>query len=162
MANKLNDLFARLHTATSPTEIEALQDGIWQCWLSTGEQALDKEMEAGIRALNAADYTAAITSFSRIIQTAPQLAEGWNKRATAHYLRGEYRASLADIRETLQREPRHFGALWGRFHILLHLNETRRALQALKQLASICPHFPGLSAQQHSLRERLEEDSAND
>ena len=47
MANELNDLFAQLRTATAPAEIEALQDGIWQRWLATGDAALDKELELG-------------------------------------------------------------------------------------------------------------------
>ena len=61
--------------------------------------------------------------FDEIIAAAPHLAEGWNKRATAYYQRGDYRASLADIAETLRREPRHFGALWGQADMLRQLGE---------------------------------------
>ena len=49
----LEDLFAQLRTATAPAEIEALQNGIWQLWLTTGDTALDKELEAGMRAIQA-------------------------------------------------------------------------------------------------------------
>ena len=109
----LDDLFARLRLATAPAEIEALQNGIWQVWLSSGNTALDEQLEAGMRAMQAGEHTAAIACFTDIIQLNPNFTEAWNKRATAYYLRGEYRASLADIAETLYREPRHFGALWG-------------------------------------------------
>jgi tetratricopeptide (TPR) repeat protein len=153
----IDDLFARLRTATAPLEIEALQSGIWQIWLSTGEPGLDKTLEAGMRALSAGDHTRAIQEFDRLIADAPAYAEGWNKRATAHYLRGEYRASLLDIAETLRLEPRHFGALGGQAIILRQLGETRRALRVLKRLADLCPHLPGLAAQRRELQERLEE-----
>ena len=153
----LNDLFARLRLATAPAEIEALQDGIWQLWLATGDAARDKQLEAGVRALNAADYTRAIVHFNELIAAAPDFAEGWNKRATAYYQRGDYRASLADISETLRREPRHFGALWGQAAILRQLADPRRALRALKQLEALCPHLPGLREQQLALREQLED-----
>jgi tetratricopeptide (TPR) repeat protein len=154
----LNELFARLRLATTPAEIEVLQNAIWQLWLSTSDHALDKQMETGMRAIEAGDFTAAIAAFDQIIQAAPQLAEGWNKRATAHYLRGEYRASLDDITETLHREPRHFGALWGQLSILRQLGDFRRALQVSARLADICPHWPGLREQQLALREQLEEE----
>jgi tetratricopeptide (TPR) repeat protein len=153
----LDDLFARLRLATAPAEIETLQNGIWQWWLTTNDFALDKELEAGMRAVQAADYTLAIRQFTRIIQLRPDFAEAWNKRATAYYLRGEYRASLADIAETLRREPRHFGALEGQAGILRQLGEYQRALRVLDRLAAICPHLPGLHEQRLSLREQLED-----
>ena len=155
----LDDLFAQLRTASAPAEIEALQNGIWQQWLNSGDVALDKELEAGMRAMQAEDHTLAIRHFTHLIGLRPDFAEAWNKRATAYYLRGEYRASLADIAETLRREPRHFGALGGRANMLQQLGEYRRALRALGRLEALCPHFPGLREQQHALREQLEEGS---
>ena len=153
----LDDLFARLRAATAPTEIEALQSGIWQVWLSTGDQALDKTLEAGMRAMSAGDHTLALAEFDQLVAAAPDYAEGWNKRATAYYLRGEYRASLLDIAETLRREPRHFGALSGQASILRQLGESRRALRVLGRLAELCPHLPGLAEQRRELREQLED-----
>ncbi|MFD2722050.1 tetratricopeptide repeat protein [Hymenobacter monticola] len=156
----LDDLFAQLRTATAPAEIEVLQSGIWQLWLTSGDVALDKMLEAGMRAMQAEDQTLAIKHFTEIIQINPEFVEAWNKRATAYYLRGEYRASLDDIAETLRREPRHFGALWGEASIWRQLGEYRRALRALGHLAAICPHLPGLHEQQLYLRERLEDGGA--
>jgi tetratricopeptide (TPR) repeat protein len=153
----LDDLFAQLRTATAPAGIEVLQSGIWQLWLTSGDVALDKALEAGMRAMQAEDQTLAIKYFTEIIQINPTFAEAWNKRATAYYLRGEYRASLDDIAQTLRREPRHFGALWGEASIWRQLGEYRRALRVLSQLATICPHLPGLHEQQLYLRERLAE-----
>ncbi|MDO7845246.1 tetratricopeptide repeat protein [Hymenobacter sp. M29] len=151
----LDDLFAQLRTATAPAEIEALQSGIWQVWLTSGDVAIDKELEAGMRALQAEDHTLAIKHFTRIIQLKPEFAEAWNKRATAYYLRGEYRASLLDIAETLRREPRHFGALWGQASILRQLGDLGHALRVLNRLSAVCPHMAGLQEQQLHLRERL-------
>ena len=153
----LDDLFARLREATAPAEIEALQDGIWQIWLMTGNQALDKHLEAGMRALAAGDYTLAIQEFTVLIEASPDYAEGWNKRATAYYMRGEYRASLDDARQTLRLEPRHFGALSGRATMLLHLGDVAGALRALQQLKLLCPHWPGLPARLRDLGDQLDE-----
>lgn len=153
----LDDLFAHLRLATDAAEIEVLQNSIWQLWLETGDDALNKQLEAGMRALAAGDYTHAIHDFSQLIDARPDFAEGWNKRATAHYLRGEYRASLLDIAETLSREPRHFGALGGWATILRMLGDNRGALRVLQRLERLCPHQPGLRAQIRDLQDQLDE-----
>jgi tetratricopeptide (TPR) repeat protein len=155
--NPLDELFAQLRTATSPVEIEALQNGIWQLWLMTGDRQLDKQLEAGLRALAAADYTQAIQLFTLLIEQRPDLAEAWNKRATAYYLHGEYRASLLDIAQTLRLEPRHFGALSGWATILQTLGDYRAALRVLRRLEALCPHLPGLQEKLHDLRDHLDE-----
>ncbi len=152
----LDDLFARLREATAPAEIATLQDGIWQIWLSAGHPLLDKRLESGMRALSADDYTLAIEEFSFLVETAPDYAEGWNKRATAYYLRGEYKAALRDVRETLRREPRHFGALSGWAGMLRALGDAPGTLRALLRLEALCPAWPGLQDQLRTLREELE------
>ncbi|WP_139925282.1 hypothetical protein [Hymenobacter sp. DG01] len=155
--NSLNDLFARLREATAPAEIEALQDGIWQIWLTAGHPLLDKYLEAGMRALAAGDYTLAIQQFTLLTETSPDYAEGWNKRATAYYLRGEYNASLRDVRETLRLEPRHFGALSGWATMLRMLGDARGALRVLGRLEKLCPAWPGLQTQLRDLRDQLDD-----
>lgn len=157
----LDELFARLRMATTPAEVETLQNGIWQVWLTSGDVALDKKLETGMRAMQTGDHTLAIKHFTEIIESNPDFMEAWNKRATALYLRGEYRASLNDIAETLRREPRHFGALWGQAGIVRQLGDYRRALVVLDRLSAICPNLPGLHEQQLSLRELLEEEPLN-
>jgi len=156
MATELDDLFERLRQAKAPAEIEALQDGIWQLWLTTGDQQLDKYLEEGIRALAAGDYTQAISQFTYLIEAQPSFPEGWNKRATAYYLRGEYRASLLDVAETLRLEPRHFGALGGWATMLRMLGDQRGALHVLRRLARLCSNLPGLPSQIRDLEDELE------
>lgn len=158
--HQLDELFLRLRTATAPLEIEALQQGIWQLWLETDDVALNKHLESGMRALAAEDYARAIADFSWIIEQHPGYPEGWNKRATAYYLRGEYRASLLDVAQTLLLEPRHFGALSGQATILRMVGDHRGALHTLHRLGRLCPHLPGLQTQLHDLKRRLDDPDA--
>ena len=153
----LDDLFARLREATAPAEIESLQDGIWQIWLSAGHPVLDKRLENGMRALSADDYALAIQEFTFLIEAAPEYAEGWNKRATAYYLRGEYKASLRDAHQVLRREPRHFGALWGLAIMHRMLGDARGALRYFTRLEQLCRAWPGLQTQLRTLRNGLNE-----
>ncbi|OON68177.1 tetratricopeptide repeat protein [Hymenobacter sp. CRA2] len=155
--HQLDELFQRLRTATAPLEIEALQQGIWQLWLETDDVALNKCMESGMRAIAAEDYARAIIDFTWIVDHNPAFPEGWNKRATAYYLRGEYRASLLDISQTLRREPRHFGALSGKATIQRLIGDDHGALRTLRRLSRLCPHLPGLQAQLLDLQNRLDD-----
>ncbi|KAA9333041.1 tetratricopeptide repeat protein [Hymenobacter busanensis] len=153
----LAELFLRLRMATAPLEVEALQQGIWQLWLELDDVALSKRLEAGMRDMAAGEYSQAIAEFTFLIKQLPEYAEGWNKRATAYYLRGEYRSSLNDIAQTLKREPRHFGALSGKATIQRMLGDQRGALRTLRRLARLCPHLPGLQEQLRDVQDRLDE-----
>ncbi|GAA4390953.1 tetratricopeptide repeat protein [Hymenobacter koreensis] len=153
----LDELFQRLRTATATLEVEALQQGIWQLWLEIDDTALSKRLESGMRDMAAGEYQRAILDFTYLIEHRPDYAEGWNKRATAYYLRGEYRASLNDIAQTLKREPRHFGALSGKATIQRMLGDHRGGLRTLRRLARLCPHLPGLQEQLRDVQDRLDE-----
>ena len=59
------------------------------------------------------DLIMSIAFFTRVIEKKPDFAEGWNKRATAYFMIGEFDKSMLDINQTLKLEPRHFGALDG-------------------------------------------------
>ncbi|WP_303309843.1 hypothetical protein [Hymenobacter sp. BT730] len=157
MSQSLDDLFELLRKAAAPVEIAAVQHAIWEVWLDSGDTALNKRLEEGMRALAAEEYTRAIAEFTYLIEQRPEWAEGWNKRATAHYLRGGYRASLLDIQETLRLEPRHFGALSGWAGMLQLLGDERGALRILQRLSRLCPQMPGLQARIRDLRDQLPE-----
>ncbi len=53
-----------------------------------------------------------------------------------------YDKSLADIEQTLAREPRHFGALAGRALIYHTLGKRDEALQAIREALEIHPFLP--------------------
>ena len=54
----------------------------------------------------------------------PDWAEGWNARATTRYLDDDYKGSMADIAQTLKRDPKHLGALMG-MGMILEAREKR-------------------------------------
>jgi hypothetical protein len=86
---------------------------IWQRWMESGDPRVDAQLLRGVQAMAQRDHRAALSAFDAIVAAAPGFAEGWNKRATVHWLRGDHAASLRDIDRTLALEPRHFRALEG-------------------------------------------------
>ena len=95
--------------------------------------------------------------FNHIVRIAPDYAEGWNRRATVRYLMGDYKGSLADIGETLKREPRHFGALSGRGLVMVKLGRDRDALKSFEAAIAINPHVAAARQNIRILRKKLGE-----
>jgi tetratricopeptide (TPR) repeat protein len=77
--------------------------------------------------------------FSVIIDSAPDWAEGWNKRATVLYLMGRYQESLEDIDEVLKHESRHFGALSGQGLVQTALENYEKAIKSYEAVQKIYP-----------------------
>src|SRR5712691_2977850 len=82
---------------------------LWEMWHRSGDPQLDSLLRQGIEAMGGQRLPEAEAIFSRLIQTAPGYAEGWNKRATVRFLAQDYPGSIADCRETIARNPHHFG-----------------------------------------------------
>ena len=100
----------------------------WQIWSRSGDPAIDKLFARGIEQMEAAALEDALATFSVIVKRKPAFAEGWNKRATIHFLLGNYAESLKDCDEVFKRNPKHFGALSGAGQIHLQLGHPELAL----------------------------------
>lgn len=154
--NDLPHLFDRLASreAPSPIDVVRIEREIWRLWMISGRGDVDALMRVGTRALGYRDYDLALESFSQIIAIDPEFSEGWNKRATVRFLRGEFEDSLSDIASTLSLEPRHFGALEGRGMIYENLGQFKKALDEYEQVFLIHPHMKGLKSRIEALRGR--------
>ena len=72
--------------------------------------------------------------------------------ATAHWLMGNFPASLADICETVKREPRHFGAYSGLGMIRAEMGENARAVAAFELARKWNPHIAGIDGEIERLK----------
>jgi tetratricopeptide (TPR) repeat protein len=135
-----------------PVLVEALRDrdplvrafaenALWQVWSRSGDDEVDRLLAIGTEQINARQGDAAVATFTGIIERKPEFAEGWNKRATAYYLMGDYTRSLADCDEVLKRNPHHFGALAGYGMIYLQLDQPARALEYLERALAVNPNL---------------------
>jgi tetratricopeptide (TPR) repeat protein len=153
---RLDGLFERLGSATNPVEAGLVEEAIWQIWLISGEKRANRLMARGIVAMDRGDNATALAAFDEIVKFLPGFAEGWNKRATVHYLMARHQASLGDIERTLALEPRHFGALTGRGLVNLALGREEAALKAFEAALRIHPRLPGIAGHIKALRDKLE------
>jgi tetratricopeptide (TPR) repeat protein len=138
-----------------PTLIAALRDSdavvraiaeeaLWAVWSRSGDARVDDLFKRGISEMSAERFGEAIATFTQVIELKPDFAEGWNKRATALYLAGEYRRSLADCDEVIKRNPGHFGALSGYGQIYLQLDQPEKALEYFRRALTVNPNLDGV------------------
>jgi tetratricopeptide (TPR) repeat protein len=113
---------------------------IWNIWSThpTREQ-LTHSLAKGSNLMSKGKLVSAYKIFSAIIESEPDWAEGWNKRATVLYLMGRYNDSLNDINETLKRESRHFGALSGQGLVHIKLKNYEKAIESYEAVQKIYP-----------------------
>ena len=140
----LDTLFLKLRDATDPSAIRTLEAAIWEQWVMVPDMSQRALMMRGIAEMQQQQFESSIETFTRLIDVAPALSEAWNKRATAHWLTGNFTASLADICETVKREPRHFGAYSGLGMIRAEMGETARAVAAFELARRWNPHIAGI------------------
>jgi len=143
---RLEELFEKLQRATDLVEAAPTEELIWQIWIEHADSGIASQMRTGIAQMSVNDLPAALATFDRLVATAPDFAEAWNKRATIHYLMGNYAASEADIVKTLQLEPFHFGALSGRGLVLLSQGKYLEARNAFTRALEVHPNMPSVRA----------------
>jgi tetratricopeptide (TPR) repeat protein len=153
---RLDKLFDRLDAIESQQKGLRIVRKIWSIWYEHPNSQVTRAMRDAHNAMRAGEPGVALAMFDQATRLDPAYAEAWNGRATAHFMLGNYEKSLQDITRTLEREPRHFGALAGRGRCYLALDKPRKALVAFEESLEINPHQPGTKQRARRLREKLE------
>ena len=136
---RLNNLFKKLNETENQDEIRDLISDIWNIWYEVDDPKVIEYFEKGIQAMNLRNYPLAIIFFNNLIVEVPNFAEGWNKRATVHFMMGNFDQSMQDIIKTLELEPRHFGALDGMGLIFIHQGQFQQAIDVYDKMLEIFP-----------------------
>ena len=136
---RLNNLFKKLNETENQDEIRDLISDIWNIWYEVDDPKVIEYFEKGIQAMNIRNYPLAIRFFNNLIEEDPNFAEGWNKRATVHFMMGNFDQSMQDIIKTLELEPRHFGALDGMGLIFIHQGQFQQAIDVYDKMLEIFP-----------------------
>jgi tetratricopeptide (TPR) repeat protein len=133
------------------------EQALWTLWSRSGDDAIDALLATGVERMQAGALDDAIAIFSQVIERKPDFAEGWNKRATALFLAGEFRRSLVDCDEVMKRNPLHFGALAGYGQIYFQLEQYERAIQYWKRALAVNPNMSGVAINIHATEQLLAE-----
>ena len=133
----LDFLFGALKVAPDDVTAKAIEERIWTLWTASQSDTANLLMTRVKTAIEAKDLDLAVKLLDAIVKVKPDYVEAWNRRATIFYMKKDYGHALADIRQVLKREPRHFGALAGFGLILQDIGDHKQALALHEKLLPI-------------------------
>jgi tetratricopeptide (TPR) repeat protein len=154
-AARIDALFAALKRERNEKAAERIAQEIGETFLQSGSATTDLLMLWSQKAVEEQKYDVALDFLDEVVTLQPSYAEGWNRRATVHFLMKDYAKSLADIDETLKLEPRHFGALSGLAQIMADTGHKKDALAAWQRVLDIYPMMRSAQDQVATLSEEL-------
>lgn len=137
----------------SPFVRDLAQQSVWLVWSRSGDAETDRLLMAGLEHMNNGRHKQAIDAFTQVIKRKPDFAEGWNKRATAHYIAGDLQKSLADCDEVMKRNPQHFGALAGYGQIYFQLEQYEKSIEYFKRALVANPNMSGIESNIRAIEE---------
>ncbi len=140
-AEERADLYARLAASKDADETSGIIGRLLHLYSESGSDTGDLLLKRARQAIGIERYPDALKILDQTIALLPDWAEGWNARATARYLDDDYNGSMADIAQTLKREPNHLGALMGMAAVLEARGDKEDALKVYERALAIAPHW---------------------
>lgn len=153
--NRLDALFGQLKRERNEKAAERIASRISEEWNHSGSASIDLMMTWSQTAMEGKKFDVALDFLDQVVTMEPTYAEGWNRRATVHFMMQNYAKSMADISHTLQLEPRHFGALSGMGQIMKNTGRNELALQAWQRVLDIYPMMRSAQDEVATLSEEL-------
>lgn len=149
------DIYSRLAASKDADETAGLITLLLHAYAQSGSDTCDLLLHRARQAISAEAFPDALKILDSTIALLPDWAEGWNARATARYLADDYSGSMADIAQTLKREPRHLGALMGMAAILESRGKKEDALKVYERALAIAPHWHNAEEARDRLKSAL-------
>ncbi|HEY6734222.1 MAG TPA: hypothetical protein VI256_10575 [Roseiarcus sp.] len=140
-AEERAELYTRLAAAKDADETSGIITRLLHSYSESGSDTADPLLKRARQAIGVENYSDALKILNATIALQPDWAEGWNARATTRYLDDDYKGSMADIAQTLKREPKHLGALMGMGMILEARDKREEALKIYQRVLEIAPHW---------------------
>ncbi len=153
-SERLDGYFVELKREAEPASARRIADQIWAEWRKSDSATANQLMEWANDAMRDERYFTALDLLDQITVLIPDYAEGWNRRATLHYMMSNHAKSMADIHVVLQLEPRHFGALMGMASILSAAGSDKAALGTYLKVLEV---YPAMREAQKRVSELSEE-----
>jgi tetratricopeptide (TPR) repeat protein len=152
---RLDELFEDLKRERNERAADRLASRIWKEWNSSGSSVTDLMMKWSQEAMEKKKFDVALDFLDQVVTLSPRYAEGWNRRATVHFMMHNFAKSMADIDRTLQLEPRHFGALSGMAAIMKETERKELALEAFQRVLDIYPMMRSAQNEVATISEEL-------
>jgi tetratricopeptide (TPR) repeat protein len=136
---RLDKLFDQLAQAPNAAEAAPVEAKIWAIWNQSGSPTVDILLERAQAAEAGGDLDRARQFLDQAAEILPAYAEIYDRRAVLAMNANDTASAIEDIERTLEREPRHFGALAALGMIYETMGQERAALEAYRDALAIDP-----------------------
>ncbi len=138
---QLDAMFEALRLAPDEASAKILAERLDTLMSETTSTGADILLARANLAADSKQYDLSVALLDEVVEQDPDSLAGFSRRATVLYLQDDYAGAMADIREVLAREPRHFTILLGMAMILRELGDDAHALEAARRALAINPHL---------------------
>jgi tetratricopeptide (TPR) repeat protein len=152
----LSELYGQLAASDDETAAKSVADSIERVWLHSGSPTIDLLFGRAMQAVSEKDYNRALQFLDHVVEQAPDFTEGWSRRAFVNFQLGNVRLAVGDLRRALALDPNHFKALDGLTQVLRDIGEKRAALQVMRRLWQVHPHWAGAERAVEELSREVE------
>lgn len=154
-AERIDTLFAQLKRERNENAAKRIASRIQGEWNRSESAIVDLMMQWSQTAVEKKKYDVALDFLDQVTTLSPTYAEGWNRRATVHFMMNSFGKSMADIDRTLRLEPRHFGALSGLAQIMKNQGKEELALAAYERVLAIYPMLRPAQSEVATISDKL-------
>ena len=135
----LGQFYDQLSSAKDLGAARPIMDSIEELWRSSGSDTVDLLLSRVDHFTKDADLDLAGQVLDALADLAPENAEVWHKRARVEVLRNDYTAALADLRRSLNLDPRNYSAISDLGSVLQQVGAKKEALEAYRKALKANP-----------------------
>jgi tetratricopeptide (TPR) repeat protein len=144
VARDLDTLYGRLGKTRFADEASGIVSEIDHLRLQSGSDTADLLVSRALKARQSDNWPLALKLLDSVVGLYPDWSQAWSERATARFLSGDSPGAMADVAQTLKREPRDLGALAGLAMMLLDAGEADAALKVYDRALKLAPAYEPL------------------
>jgi tetratricopeptide (TPR) repeat protein len=139
ITGQIDGLIAEIRVAPNEAMARPISARMWELWTRAPDASAQEMLDTGIALIRMADYPGATALLDDLVAYCPDYAEGYNQRAFASFLGGDYGAALDDLDRALALSPNHVAALSGKALTLLGLGRTPEGQAVLRDALRLNP-----------------------
>lgn len=153
-AAEFDALFAGLKAATNEATSAKIEARLRQLWSQSVAPSAGLLLNRSARELNADAAQDALDDVEAALVIDPAAPEAYHRRALARSALGDFPGALADLNETLRREPRYYPALQSLSRLAEERGDHKGALSAWEKVLEINPKAPDGEERLQSLKRK--------
>ena len=138
----LRVLIDEARAAPDERAARAVTSDMWALWTRAPDVRAQEMLDEGRTRMRQSDLVGAEAVLSELISYCPDYAEGYNQRAFAHFLLGDFALALPDLEAAQERSPHHVAAMSGQFLTLRALGREAEAQEILRAALELNPWLP--------------------